>query len=257
MKNFHNLSKVERRAFPGAQMTYSDLPAVPQSETIWLTANDEQGNWITGLYAYGGDDRGPCLIHFYAGHEHLNEMGYFIESCRAFGLSALIFDYRGFGASHGRPREAAFYSDAELIYDWLRERHPGHQIVVSGRALGTAVAIHLARHREADGLVLFSPFTSMMELVGDVFPKDEIVIEEAMPFVFDNLERIRRITCPILMVNGGEDEVVPRSMAHDLEAAVRAPLTRLDVPGARHRELFERGGEMMWRGLIEFLATLS
>lgn len=256
MKNFNSLSKVERRAFPGAQSTYSDLPSVSHSETIWLTSNDDRGDWITGLFAAGDPDRKQCLIHFYAGTENLGKMQYFIDACRARGLSVLIFDYRGYGASRGRPREAAFYSDAELIYDWLRERYPNYHAVISGRALGTAVAVYLAQHREAQGLLLFSPFTSMMEVVSDIFPKDEIVIEEAMPFIFDNLERIRKVKCPILMVNGAEDSTVPHNMTAALEAAVRSSLTRLDVPGVGHQDLFDRGGEMVWPGIFDFIDNL-
>lgn len=256
MKNFHNLSKVERRAFPGAQATYRDLPVIPHSEIIWLTSNDDQGDWITGLFAAGDPARKQCLIHFYAGNENLAKMGSFIETCRDHGLSVLMFDYRGYGASRGRPRESAFYSDAELIYDWLRERYPEYQAIVSGRALGTAVAIYLAQHRDVQGLILFSPFTNMMEVVSDVFPKDEIVIEEAMPFVFDNLERIRKVKCPILLVTGSQDATVPAHMTRALEAAVKSSLTRLDVPGAGHQDLFERGADLVWQGTFDFIDEL-
>lgn len=256
MKNFHSLSKVERRAFPGAQATYTDVPSIARSEIIWLTSNDDQGDWITGLFAAGDPERKQCLIHFYAGNENLGKMGSFIETCRSKGLSVLMFDYRGYGASRGRPREAAFYSDAELIYDWLRDRYPDYSAIVSGRALGTAVAIYLAQHRDAEGLVLLSPFTSMMEVVSDIFPKDEIVIEEAMPFIFDNLERIRKVKCPILMVAGADDVTVPRHMIQELEAAVRTSLTRVDVDGAGHQDLLERGGETVWRAIFEFIDGL-
>jgi len=257
MKNFQTLSRVERRAFPGAQVTYSDLPVVPHSEMIWLTSKDDHGDWITGLFAAGDPNRKQCLIHFYSGNENLSKLDYFIETCRSRGLSVLVFDYRGYGASRGRPRESAFYADAELIYDWLRERYPDYGVVVSGRALGTAVAVYLAQHRDTDGLILFSPFTSIMEVVSDVFPKDEIVIEEAMPFVFDNLERIRKVKCPILMVNGSDDTTVPRNMVHELEAAVRSPLTRLDIPGAGHQDLFDTGGEILWQSVSEFIVRLE
>jgi len=256
MKNFQNLSRVERTAFPGAQVTYTDLPAVPDSEIIWLTSKDDHGDWITGLFAAGDPARKQCVIHFYAGNENLARLQGFIDACRAQGLSVLMFDYRGYGASRGRPRESAFQADAELIFDWLRERYPDYRAIISGRALGTGVAVYLAQQREAQGLILFSPFTNMMEVVGDIFPKDEIVIMEAMPFVFDNVELIRKVTCPILIVNGAQDQVTPRQMSEDLSRAIRTRLTRLEVPGVGHRDLFEHGGETLWRGMFEFIDTL-
>lgn len=256
MRNFHSLSKVERRAFAGAQATYSDLPAIPQSEIIWLTSNDDQGDWITGLFAEGDPDRKQCLIHFYAGNENLGKMASFIETCRSRGLSVLMFDYRGYGASRGRPREAAFYSDAKLIYDWLHDRYPDYTAIVSGRALGTAVAIYLAQYRDVRGLILLSPFTNMMEVVSDIFPKDEIVIEEAMPFVFDNLERIRKVKCPILMVTGSEDTIAPPRMIQELEAAIKTSLQRLDVTSAGHQDLLEGSSEVVWQAIFEFIDGL-
>lgn len=256
MKNFNSLSKVERRAFPGAQNTYAEPPAISRSEVIWLTSKDAHGNWITGLYAASEGDGNQCLIHFYAGHETLSDMAYVIDACRSHGLSVLIFDYRGYGASDGRPRESSFYSDAELIYDWLRDRFPDMEVFVSGRALGTAVAIHLARQRDVRGLVLFSPFTIMMDLVSDVFPRDEVVIEDAMPFTFDNLETIRKVKCPILMINGENDTVIPREMTRTLSLAVKSTLTRFDVPEAGHRDLIENHGEAVWATVFEFIDNL-
>jgi len=256
MRNFQNLSKVERRAFPGAQVTYSDLPAIPNSEIIWLTSNDDHGDWITGLFAPGDPKRKQCVIHFYGGNENLGKMQGFIETWRSHGLSVLMFDYRGYGASKGRPREAAFYSDAELIYDWLKERYPDYSAIITGRALGTGVAIYLAQQRGAQGLILFSPFTTMMDVVSDIFPKDEVVIAEAMPFEFDNLERIRRVQCPILIVNGTEDTTMPKQMTRDLSAAVKSSLATLDVPGAGHQDLFQRGGDAVWSGVFDFIDGL-
>jgi alpha-beta hydrolase superfamily lysophospholipase len=223
---------------------------------LWLTSNDSHGNWITGLYAEADSDRNQCLIHFYAGHENLGRMEYFIDACRSRGLSVLIFDYRGYGASDGRPRESSLYSDAELIYDWLADRYPDKEVLVSGRALGSAVAIHLAQHRDVRGLILFSPFTNMMDLVSDIFPHDEVVIEDAMPFIFDNVEMIRKVKCPILMINGAEDGVIPRDMTLSLEAAVKSSLTRVDVPGATHEDLIERNGELVWRAVFDFIDKL-
>lgn len=253
MKNFNSLSKVERRAFPGARATYSDPPSIPDSEILWLTSNDSHGNWITGLYAAGDPARNQCLIHFYAGNENLSTMEPFIETCRSRGLSVLIFDYRGYGASDGRPREASFYSDAELIYEWLRDRYPERAVLVSGRALGSAVAVHLAQVRDISGLILFSPFTNMMDLVSDVFPNDEVVIEDAMPFVFDNLEMIRKVKCPLLIVNGEEDSTIPEEMIRALEVAVKSSLMRIDVPGAGHQDLLEHYGEFVWPAVFDFI----
>lgn len=77
-----------------------------------------------------------------------------------------------------------------------------------------------------------------------------------MPFAFDNLEMIRKVKCPVLMVNGVEDATIPRGMPRALELAVKSPLTRLEVPGAGHQNLFELGGDSVWQGVFEFIDGL-
>ena len=79
---------------------------------------------------------------------------------------------------------------------------------------------------------------------------------QAMPFRFDSLERIRKISCPIMMVHGKKDSVVPYRMSENLEAAVRAPLTRLDISTAGHSDLFTKGGERLWHAIYEFIDHL-
>ncbi len=257
MKAFANLSKVEQHAFPGAQFTYPEPPQIRCTDVIWMTARDSDGDWISGLFAPGDPDNDVCVIHFYGNNETLRGSEYVIDALRSRGVSVLMFDYRGFGASGGKPRESSFYSDAELAYEWLRERYPKLRSVVSGWAVGSAVATYLAQKKQdICGLILYSAPTSMVEVVRHVFPPDQIIIEEAMPFQFDTLERIRKVQCPILLVHGKNDTVVPHGMSTQLEAAVKSSLSRYDVPGAGHRDLFTKGGERLWDRVIEFIDRL-
>ena len=146
--------------------------------------------------------------------------------------------------------------DALLAFDWLKERYPGYRVIVSGWGVGSAVATYLGQHRDIDGLILLSPPTTMMDVVSHVFSKDQIIIEEAMPFIFDNLERIRKASCPILVVHGTEDSTIPYEMSHRLEIAVRTSLTRLDIAGAGYLDLFSRGGKNLWDGIFQFIDSI-
>ena len=81
-------------------------------------------------------------------------------------------------------------------------------------------------------------------------------MEEAMPFKFDSLERIRKVSVPILMVHGKRDPVVPFHMSQQLQRAIRSPLTRLDLSSAGHHDIFAKGGERLWGKVFEFLESL-
>ena len=257
MKNFASLSRIEQHAFPGARFNYREPPQMPESDVVWMTSKDNEGDWIAGIFAAGDPSNNYCVIHFYGNNENLRLSEYVVENLRRKGLSVLMFDYRGYGASRGRPQESAFYSDAELIYDWLRETHPDLKVVASGWSVGSAVAIHLSQHRDVEGLMLFSPPTDMVQIVSHVIPKDQVFMEEAMPFQFDNLERIRKVTCPILMVHGERDPIVPFHMSDTLERAVRSRLVRLDLPSVGHHDLFVKGGKRLWKTVYDFIGSLS
>jgi hypothetical protein len=257
MKNFSRLSAVEKQVFPGAQVSYPSPPVIEPADEVWLTTRDDQGDWISGLYARSATTSPLCVLHFYGRDETLKDCEYVFTGLRALGPAVLMFDYRGYGASRGRPREESFYRDAEMAFDWLRDQHPRLRIVVSGRFFGTAVATHLAQQHPVAGVMLFSPPTSVLEIVRGFFPADDIFIEEALPFRFDNLARVSRIAAPTLLVHGARDALVPTRMVRRLEALVRAPLTRYEVADADHDDLFEKGGAALWRQIGEFLGSLT
>jgi fermentation-respiration switch protein FrsA (DUF1100 family) len=257
MKDFSRLSAVEKQIFRGAQVSYPTPPVLDPTDEVWLTTRDELGDWISGLFASGDPALPLCVLHFYGRDETLRDCEYLFSGLRALGASVLMFDYRGYGASRGRPREDSFYRDAELALDWLRDQHPRLRVVVSGRFFGSAVATHLAQQHPVAGVMLFSPPTSVLEVVRGFFPAGDIFIEEALPFRFDNLSRVSRIAAPTLLVYGARDSLVPTRMVRRLEAQVRAPLTCYEVPDADHQELFDKGGPLLWRQIAEFLASLT
>ncbi len=256
MKNFNNLSKVEQQAFPGAQTTYDEPPPITRSDVIWMTAKDSDGDWVAGVFTPGDADNDLAVIHFYGNNETLKSSEYVFRQLRRRGFSVLMFDYRGYGASRGRPKESAFYADAELIYDWLKEAHPDLRIAVSGWAIGSAVAIYLAQARPVEGLLLFAPPTNMIDVVKHVFPPDQVIIEEAMPFHFDTCDTLPNVKCPIFICHGTNDPVIPYAMSEQLERLAKTPVMRYALD-AGHNDLFVTGGDRLWNSVAEFLTSLK
>ena len=88
------------------------------------------------------------------------------------GLSAFIFDYRGYGKSEGIPSEAGLYKDGEAAYDYLvgKRRVSGDSVIVYGESLGGAVAIHLAANRKVKALITEDTFSSIKDMSKIVYP---------------------------------------------------------------------------------------
>jgi fermentation-respiration switch protein FrsA (DUF1100 family) len=209
------------------------------------------GWWIPGT-------RRETVIWFHgnAGNigDRVGDLGLLQESV---GTNVLLFDYRGYGRSDGRPSESGLYADARgaLAYVRSREDVERSRIVFFGRSLGSAVAVELATRRSPWGLILESPFTSVRDMARAVLPGP---LASLVPAQFDTLDRIGRVRCPTLFLHGDRDEVVPYEQGLRLHAGAPAPKTFHAVVGAGHNDTFVVGGRSYfacWRAFLDGLES--
>ena len=80
------------------------------------------------------------------------------------------FHYRGYRPSGGQPSANGVLTDALDIFDALQEQLPAKRIIAIGFSIGSPVAAYLARHRPVSGVILVTPFDSLVELARDHFP---------------------------------------------------------------------------------------
>jgi fermentation-respiration switch protein FrsA (DUF1100 family) len=150
------------------------------------------------------------------------------------GADVLIFDYRGYGKSTGSPSEEGLYKDARAAYDHLvfdRKIDP-KRIVIVGQSLGGGVALELAQHVDHRMLVLESTFTSMCDVVDDLFlgaPMSRWCDEK-----FPSLERIKNYKKPLFMSHGDDDRLIAFSHAEKLFDAAQGPKAFWRIAGMRH-----------------------
>ena len=80
--------------------------------------------------------------------------------------------------------------------------------------------MHLAHKHKIGGLVLFSAFTSIKcvvrSLVGSL---GEALVKQR----FDNLAKIVAVDCPILLIHGDEDDLVPIGHSRSLQGTSCSP----------------------------------
>lgn len=153
------------------------------------------------------------------------------------GYGVLIFDYRGYGRSTGRPSEEGLYEDAQAAWQYLtRERGiaPG-QIVLFGESLGGAVAAWLAARERPGALVLSSVFTSAPEVAADLYPW--LPTRWLVRLRYDTRAALARIRCPVLVAHSPEDEIIPFRHGRLLYDAAPEPKAFLRLAGG-HNEGF-------------------
>ncbi|MEW5723519.1 MAG: alpha/beta hydrolase [Thermodesulfobacteriota bacterium] len=175
-----------------------------------------------------------------------------LAGLNALGLAVFIFDYRGYGLSQGRPSEKGTFLDARGAWRWLAGR-PGvdaNRIVFFGRSLGGAVAVDLGLEHRPRALILESTFTSVRDMAARHFP---LLPHFLVPDMYDSLEKIGRVTAPVLFVHGARDDLVPLSQGRRLYEAHPGPKDFYLVEKAGHNDTFVAGGGAYYRRLLDFI----
>lgn len=173
---------------------------------------------------------------------------------RRAGAAVLLFDYRGYGRSSGKPDEQGTYLDAETAYLWLTEGQniPAQDIVVHGESLGGAVALELALRRRVKGLILESAFTSTVDMGRLMFPF--LPVNRIVRFRYDNLAKIGKLACRTLVMHSPEDDIVPYDMGQRLFAAAPQPKTFCELTGL-HNDGFLDSGPVYEQAITRFLSS--
>ncbi|MHC4342822.1 MAG: alpha/beta hydrolase [Planctomycetota bacterium] len=171
---------------------------------------------------------------------------------RLASVTAYLIDYRGYGASDGSPSEPALRADALAHFDWIRAQHPESRMVLVGRSLGSAMALHVATRRDVDGIILISPFTSIRDVAAFHLPW--LPVRPLLRHPFDTVPDARRVEVDTLVIAAENDSVIPRRFT---DAFVRELPTRTKahiIPGADHNDLMARA--QPWALVRQYLDDL-
>jgi pimeloyl-ACP methyl ester carboxylesterase len=174
----------------------------------------------------------------------------------AAGFDVLLFDYRGYGRSGGRPSEEGTYRDARAAFTCLLEQpgvDPG-RVFYLGESLGGAVALDLALERPPAGLVLLSAFTGVRELGRLHYP---FVPAPLVPDAYPALRRIHELRAPLLVLHGDRDEIVPLSQGRALFEAAPGPKRMHVFAGLGHNDLVPRAGAEFARVIAFWVSGLQ
>jgi alpha-beta hydrolase superfamily lysophospholipase len=200
-----------------------------------VTVGTEDAKRLYGWWTPPASGHGATLILTGKGVVISDYAGLFHDLAEH-GLGVLGIDYRGNGASTGRPSEAGLRTDARAGFDFIQGVAPQAKIAVYGESLGTGIAVGLAHDRRVAGVLLNSPYASVVrlfELRGPPLPYRLI-----MPDQLDSEAMVATVGVPLLILHGTADEAIPVSEARRLFAAAREPKAMIEVAGAAHGEVW-------------------
>ena len=238
----------------------------PESDISGSTNSTNYTDTPAGSTELGSSDTPEVTILWFHGNGGNigHRVGDLALISRRLGVNSFIFDYRGYGRSEGKPSESGVYRDARAALDYLSSRSDvdPEGIVFFGRSLGTAVAVELAEDLAEDlaggttpyGMILVSPLTTLKDMARALHPL--LPLHLLVGSRFDSLSRIGNVHCPLLVIHGENDEIIPLEQGRELFAAANSPKRFLSLPTTGHNDSFSGSGSELWQYLDNFLASL-
>jgi fermentation-respiration switch protein FrsA (DUF1100 family) len=228
----------DRKIFLPQPSSYEDSSAI-----LKLTTDDQIQLSAVYLPNPASD---YTILYTHGNAEDLGDIQPVLQRLQEIGFSVFAYDYRGYGTSQGTPSERHAYRDIDTAYNYLIEQLqvPTRRIIAYGRSVGGGSAVDLAARQPLAGLIMESSFITAFRVVIP-FP--------ILPFdKFPNIDKIKNVNCPVLVIHGKADEVIPFWHGQQLWAAANEPKQALWVEDAGHNDLMWVAGEQYAQALQNF-----
>jgi hypothetical protein len=221
--------------------------------SAWRNGDGELIGWQASSPGNGTGANAVVVFHGnggYAGHRD-----YFIEGFSAWddqrSWTIYIFEYPGYGARQGHPAEDRIKARAGEAVASLFDGYD--RLFLVGESLGTGVATHLAGQfpEHIDGLLLITPFTSLVDVAKKHYPMFPVGL--LMRERYDNLEPLKGYRGPVAFLIAGADEIIPPSLGRKLYEAYSGPKRLWVQEGRGHNTLDYDPGASWWKEAADFL----
>ena len=221
-------------------------------EPLTLTTRDDEQ---LGAWFIPADHARGVLLFCHGNAGNISHRLVSIQLFHELGLSVLIFDYRGYGQSTGKPTEKGTYRDADAAWQYLVEQRgiPPEHIILFGRSLGASIAADLATRQSAAAVILESGFTSVPDVAAKLYPW--LPVRWFSRYQYDTRKKLANIHSPVLIAHSRDDEIILYSNGERLFEAANEPKQFLGMRGG-HNDGFFFSGKDYTRGLDSFLANV-
>ena len=162
------------------------------------------------------------ILFFHGNAGSLKNRTYKLNHFKDLKVNFLIFAWRGFNGNKGKPSEIGLYKDAESAIRWLKMKGINEKdIILYGESLGTGVAVEIAQNKNYAGIILESPFTSMVNMGKKHYPF--FPVRFLLKDKFESYKKLNNISVPILIMHGKVDKIVPYDMGKKMYELANEP----------------------------------
>jgi fermentation-respiration switch protein FrsA (DUF1100 family) len=241
--------------FPDTRMPSLERSGLAGAEAVEFSTEDglRLGAWfVTG----SGPTPRPTVVVFNGNAGHRGYRTSLAAALQRQGLNVLLTDYRGYGGNPGAPTEDGLAADARSARAYVLSRSDVDpaRVVYFGESLGAAVAVRLAVEHPPSALILRSPFASMTSIGQHHYPV--LPVRLLLRDRFGSLDRANQIRCPVLIIAGTSDTIIPIDHSRRLYDAIVAPKTFVEID-ADHNDPALLDGTEMIQAIVRFLGHLQ
>ncbi|MBB6251541.1 alpha/beta hydrolase [Nitrospirillum iridis] len=229
---------------PGAPPDGSGLRAVayPTPDGVTLTA------WAAE--PTGGAK--PVVLILAGPGQRRTELAGLASALVVAGYGVMVTCRRPLSLTMGDWGEAALLADVRAALDYLTARGvSGSRLVILGISAAAALALHMAWERRPASVVLAAPPTSGAGLLVGRWHLSFLVDLASNPLAVMDRLKAAAPACPLLVLHGLADRVVPPALGQAVFKAAPEPKQAAWIKGAGHHDLWAKGGT---EALLDFLA---
>lgn len=196
------------------------------------------------------------VVHMHGNAQNMSAHWAYAEWLPTAGYNLFVFDYRGYGDSHGRPEPEGMFHDAVAALDYVRSRPDidPDALYVFGQSLGgmLAIAATAANPQGVCAVLAEAPVRSYTAWAEDQMPQLELAVEDTY-CASTYIGRLGAI--PLLLLHSPQDRVVPYSHSQALLEAASGPARLLTIPDGEHNDaMTDRHGTHYQEVLLQFFA---
>jgi pimeloyl-ACP methyl ester carboxylesterase len=173
-------------------------------------------------------------------------------------FNVLVFDYRGYGKSPGRPSENGILIDSEAVADfyWKNLHQENNKVVYFGRSLGGFAASFAAVRKPPHGLILEAAFPDKKTLLR-FHPILLRFLALFSRYRLSAADYLKTVECPIMVIQGDRDEIVHLRVGEELYRQIQSDKELYVIPGASHNDHCLVGGSEYWKRVKSFVERLK
>lgn len=252
--------------YPNQKIYYTPDRFGLRYDDVRFPARD--GTDLHGWYLYAeGKPRGT-IIHFHGNAANISNHLPLVYWLPAEGYNVLMFDYRGFGKSAGKPTRKGTVADGHGAVDYVQSR-PDNQslpLLAYGQSIGGAIAtVVVAERKEVAGLIIETAFDDYRKIASDHLSRKiglrwlaNLVVAATISNDNQPIESIANIAPrPVFSIIAAADQICFPQRGQALHAAAAEPKTEWLVPDAQHLAIELAAGDELRKRILAFFDSIS